>query len=85
MNTLRARFPVAAWLAATGWTALLPFALLLAAWAAVTAAGSIAGDEPLAIATVVKLTQNALIGFVAVALTAWFAFKVEPAASASGF
>lgn len=25
-----------------------------------------------------KLTQNALIGIVAVALTAWFAFKVEP-------
>lgn len=47
--------------------------------AAVTAAGSIAGEEPLAIATVVKLTQNALIGVVAVALTAWFAFRVEPA------
>ncbi len=51
--------------------------------AAVTAAGSIAGEQPLAIATVVKLTQNALIGVVAVALTAWFAFKVE-AADASG-
>ena len=46
--------------------------------AAVTAAGSIAGEEPLAIATVVKLTQNALIGIVAVALTAWFAFRGEP-------
>lgn len=49
--------------------------------AAVTAAGSIAGEQPLAIATVVKLTQNALIGIVAVALTAWFAFKVEPASA----
>lgn len=45
--------------------------------AAVTAAGTIAGEEPLQIASVVKLTQNALIGFVAVGLTAWFAFKVE--------
>lgn len=45
--------------------------------AAVTAAGSIAGEEPLQIASVVKLTQNALIGFVAVGLTAWFAYKVE--------
>lgn len=51
--------------------------------AAVTAAGSIAGEEPLAIASVVKLTQNALIGIVAVALTAWFAFKVEPAGAAA--
>lgn len=45
--------------------------------AAVTAAGAIAGEEPLQIASVVKLTQNALIGFVAVGLTVWFAFKVE--------
>ncbi len=45
--------------------------------AAVTAAGTIAGEEPLQIASIVKLTQNALIGFVAVGLTAWFAFKVE--------
>lgn len=45
--------------------------------AAVTAAGTIAGEEPLQIASVVKLTQNALIGFVAVGLTAWFAFRVE--------
>ncbi len=45
--------------------------------AAVTAAGTIAGEEPLQIASVVKPTQNALIGFVAVGLTAWFAFKVE--------
>ena len=45
--------------------------------AAVTAAGAIAGEEPLQIATIVKTTQNALIGVVAVALTAYFAFKVE--------
>lgn len=45
--------------------------------AAVTAAGSIAGEEPLQIASIVKLTQNALIGIVAVGLTAWFAFKVD--------
>ena len=45
--------------------------------AAVTAAGAIAGEEPLAIASVVKLTQNALIGFVAIGLTAWFALKVD--------
>lgn len=45
--------------------------------AAVTAAGAIAGEEPLQIASVVKLTQNALIGFVAVGLTAWFALRVE--------
>ncbi|MDR1265741.1 MAG: putative sulfate exporter family transporter [Propionibacteriaceae bacterium] len=45
--------------------------------AAVAAAGAIAGDEALKIATVVKLTQNALIGFVAVGLTAWFAFRVD--------
>jgi uncharacterized membrane protein YadS len=45
--------------------------------AAVTAAGTIAGEEPLQIASVVKLTQNALIGFVAVGLTAWFALRVE--------
>ncbi len=45
--------------------------------AAVTAAGAVAGEEPLQIASVVKLTQNALIGFVAVGLTAWFAFTVD--------
>lgn len=45
--------------------------------AAVTAAGSIAGEEPLQVASIVKLTQNALIGVVAVGLTAWFAYKVE--------
>src|SRR6185503_7884397 len=45
--------------------------------AAVTAAGTIAGNVPLKIATIVKLTQNALIGVVAVALTAYFALRVE--------
>lgn len=52
--------------------------------AAVTAAGALAGDEALQVAAIVKTTQNALIGVVAIALTAWFAFKVErtPGASA---
>ncbi len=45
--------------------------------AAVTAAGTLAGEDALKIATIVKVTQNALIGVVAVALTAYFAFKVE--------
>lgn len=50
--------------------------------AAVTAAGAIAGEQTLQIATIVKATQNALIGIVAVALTAYFAFKVEKSADA---
>lgn len=50
--------------------------------AAVTAAGTIAGEETLKIATIVKVTQNALIGIVAVALTAYFAFRVEKSADA---
>ncbi|SDF15042.1 conserved hypothetical integral membrane protein [Cellulosimicrobium cellulans] len=52
--------------------------------AAVTAAGALAGDEALQVAAIVKATQNALIGVVAVALTAYFAFTVErtPGASA---
>ncbi|MBB2922317.1 YeiH family protein [Cellulomonas cellasea] len=45
--------------------------------AAVAAAGAIAGEDVLALATIVKSTQNALIGVVAIALTAYFAFKVE--------
>lgn len=45
--------------------------------AAVSAAGALAGEDALQIASIVKLTQNALIGFVAVALTAWFAVKVD--------
>ncbi|WP_433221106.1 YeiH family protein [Dactylosporangium sp. CS-047395] len=45
--------------------------------AAVTAAGALAGEDVLKIATIVKTTQNALIGVVAVALSAYFAFRVE--------
>lgn len=45
--------------------------------AAVAASGAIAGEDALQIATIVKTTQNALIGFVAIALTAYFALKVE--------
>ncbi|MEU5842687.1 putative sulfate exporter family transporter [Rhodococcus sp. NPDC047139] len=45
--------------------------------AAVAASGAILGDDALQIATIVKTTQNALIGFVAVGLTAYFALKVE--------
>ena len=45
--------------------------------AAVAAAGALAGEDALQIATVVKTTQNALIGVVAIALTAYFALKVE--------
>ncbi len=54
--------------------------------AAVTAAGAVAGEQPLQIASIVKVTQNALLGIVAVLLTLYFSFKVAPAAaqSASG-
>ncbi|MDM8086234.1 putative sulfate exporter family transporter [Cellulomonas cellasea] len=54
--------------------------------AAVAAAGTLAGEDALALATIVKATQNALIGVVAIALTAYFAFKVErrPDAAAPG-
>ncbi len=45
--------------------------------AAVTAAGAIVGEQALQIATIVKTTQNALLGVVAVALTAYFAIRVE--------
>ena len=45
--------------------------------AAVTAAGTVAGDEVLTYATIVKLTQNALIGVVAVALSVYFTLKVD--------
>lgn len=45
--------------------------------AAVTAAGSIVGDDALAIAAIVKSTQNAMMGIVAVGLTAWFVYRVE--------
>ncbi|MER7206523.1 putative sulfate exporter family transporter [Streptosporangium sp. NPDC020072] len=45
--------------------------------AAVTAAGAIVGDNALAVASIVKVTQNALIGVVTIGLTAYFAFRVE--------
>lgn len=45
--------------------------------AAVTAAGTIAGEGPLQIAAIVKSTQNALLGVVAVLLTVFFAYKIE--------
>lgn len=45
--------------------------------AAVTAAGSIAGEGPLQIAAIVKSTQNALLGVVAVLLTIFFAYKID--------
>jgi uncharacterized integral membrane protein (TIGR00698 family) len=48
--------------------------------AAVSAAGAIVGEEALQIATIVKTTQNALLGVVAVALTAYFAIRVERSA-----
>lgn len=49
---------------------------------AVAASGAIAGEEALQIATIFKTTQNALIGVVAIALTAYFAFRVAPDAQA---
>ncbi|SLM91632.1 YeiH family protein [Brevibacterium yomogidense] len=49
--------------------------------AAVTAAGAVAGEGPLQIASIVKVTQNALLGVVAVLLTMFFAFKVGADAS----
>ncbi|WP_433528582.1 YeiH family protein [Micromonospora sp. CA-263727] len=51
--------------------------------AAVTAAGALAGEEALQIASIVKVTQNALMGVVAVALTAYFALYVERRAGAA--
>jgi len=48
---------------------------------AVTAAGALAGNQPLQIATIVKVTQNALLGVVAVLLSMYFTFKVERANS----
>ncbi|MGK8505566.1 YeiH family protein [Nocardia asiatica] len=45
--------------------------------AAVAASGAIAGEQALQIATIVKTTQNALIGVVAIALTAYFTLRVE--------
>ncbi len=45
--------------------------------AAVTAAGAMAGEQPLQIATIVKVTQNALLELVAVLLSLYFTIKVE--------
>jgi uncharacterized membrane protein YadS len=45
--------------------------------AAVTAAGSIVGEDALKIAAIVKQTQNAMMGIVAVILTAWFVYRIE--------
>jgi uncharacterized integral membrane protein (TIGR00698 family) len=42
---------------------------------AVVAAGAIAGDEAMAVAVVVKLAQNVLIGAAAFILAVWFTFK----------
>ena len=42
---------------------------------AVVAAGAIAGPEAMAVAVVVKMAQNVLIGFVAFLLAIWFVFK----------
>lgn len=47
--------------------------------AAVTAAGTVAGEQPLQIASIVKVTQNALLGVVAVLLTLYFAFRAGTA------
>jgi uncharacterized membrane protein YadS len=49
--------------------------------AAVTAAGAVAGEEPLQIASIVKVTQNALLGVVAVLLTMFFAFRAGDTAA----
>jgi uncharacterized membrane protein YadS len=45
--------------------------------AAVTAAGTLVGDDALKVATIVKVTQNALMGVVAVLLTLYFVVRVE--------
>ena len=51
--------------------------------AAVAAAGSIVGDDALKIATIVKTTQNALMGVVAFLLAAYFVYRVEKTPGAS--
>ncbi len=45
--------------------------------AAVTAAGTIVGDDALKIAAIVKSTQNAMMGVVAFLLTLYFVYRVE--------
>ena len=51
--------------------------------AAVAAAGSIVGDDALKIATIVKTTQNAMMGVVAFLLAAYFVYRVEKTPGAS--
>ena len=53
--------------------------------AAVTAAGSIVGEDALKVAAIVKQTQNAMMGIVAFLLTLYFVTRVErvPGASVS--
>lgn len=51
--------------------------------AAVAAAGSIVGDDALKIATIVKTTQNALMGVVAFVLAAYWVYRVEKTPGAS--
>jgi uncharacterized membrane protein YadS len=51
--------------------------------AAVTAAGSIVGEDALAVAAIVKQTQNALMGVVAFLLTVYFVYRVERAPGAT--
>ena len=45
--------------------------------AAVTAAGAVSGEDVLQYASIVKMIQNALIGFVAVALSIYFTLRVD--------
>ncbi len=45
--------------------------------AAVTAAGSIVGEDALKVAAIVKQTQNAMMGLVAFLLTVYFVYRVE--------
>lgn len=69
------------WLAATlGLTAPVAGAWIggnIDTTAAVTAAGTIVGDDALKIAAIVKQTQNAMMGVVAFLLTVWFVTRVE--------
>jgi Predicted membrane protein len=51
--------------------------------AAVAAAGSIMGEDALKIATIVKTTQNALMGVVAFLLAAYWVYRVEKTPGAS--
>jgi len=51
--------------------------------AAVAAAGSIVGEDALKIATIVKTTQNALMGVVAFVLAAYWVYRVEKIPGAS--